>query len=63
MTPAPSLIAACQLTSGLSPDGSDPEEVVGKRGKRGEEQQLKEAGEEEGKEIEGEGKNSKMILQ
>lgn len=51
-----SLTAACQATFALSPEGSEQGEVVGKRGKRGEEQQEKEAGGEE-KATEAEGKN------
>lgn len=57
MTLAPSLTAACQASSDLSLDGSGPGEVVGKSGKKGEEQQEKEAGGEEEKGIEGEGEN------
>lgn len=63
MTLAPSLTAACQATSDLSPDDNNElGEAVGKRGKKGEVPQEKEAEGEEGKRIEGEGKNFKDNL-
>lgn len=58
---APSLTVACQAIFDLYPEGSEQGEVVGKRGKKGEEQQEKEAGGEEEKAIEDEGKDFKNV--